>query len=186
MSIICILKYYSTAVLLIFWPMPPGSQTQLSVICSKLFSPGWKIIHAKQYITMWLTVSEVPLACIPTPNTRSIRAKAPSCWKNFVEFEWWHVSKHVCLNQSPHELACQLKSAMCFSSPHLCLCLEMSAGTWDLLRLEKPLWPLSASGVSPSLPEFIQYLQEVPYCEVFDFPTNKQKEGCFYSFQQLP
>lgn len=122
---------------------------------------------------MWLTASEVPLVCIPTPNTRNIRAKTPSCWKNFVKFEWWHVSKHICLNQSPHELACWLKSAMCFSSSHLCLCLEMSAGIWDLLRLKKPLWPLSAFRVSPSLPEFLQYLQEVPYCKVFYFPTNK-------------
>lgn len=58
----------------------------------------------------------------------TIRTRPPSCWKNFVEFAWWHVSKCVCLHHGPQKQACWLKSpAMCFSSPHLCLCLEMNA-----------------------------------------------------------
>lgn len=154
--------------------MSSGSQTQLSAV--NYFSQDEKsFMPSIMFLCGWLPVASPFLAHLPqTQGTCYYKGQASILLKELCGIWVKHVSKCICLNQSPHVPACWLKSpAMCFSSPHLCLCLERSVGTQALPRLEKPLWPLSASGVSSSLPDFLHYWQEVLHCEVFGFTTNK-------------
>lgn len=106
---------------------------------------------------------------LQTRGTRWYKGHTSTLWKGL-----WNSSDDIGAD------VCTRKSltspAMCFSSSHCCLCLQMATGTRTLWDRKNPFGPSLLPEFSQA-PEFLHYLQEVFYCESFYFTTSRTERG---------
>lgn len=151
-----------------------------AVIFCKLFFSGWKI-----------SICYCVANCKKGPPYLHTYSKGqasipPSCGKNFVESEWWHISKCLSLNQSFHQLAPWLKSpAICFSSPQLSLCLEMAVVPGLFRDYKRLFGPFLLPKFSLAYQNFHITCRNFFTIKFLVSLQTKLKEGSFHSLQQL-